>query len=164
MPFVLFSYCFNLLAMGIYYFNKNSCLDSTHTVMQTWETFVASFFLWSLLSCDCGVSALVGSAGRGNESLVDWTRCEVSPGLLASPLCPCGGRSPRLPPLPPLLPPPAFSALSSEGFGSPSIVPAGLGPQRRGVRVRRSKLGPSRFWFLYHFQTQMKGIVLFIAL
>lgn len=96
LPFVLLPYCSNLLAMGIYYFNNNSCLDSTRTIKRVWKTFVAALFLDTTLSSDSGDS-IAGSAGLGKRSLEGWAQCVGLSGLHASP------PHPVLPPLPHLL-------------------------------------------------------------
>lgn len=56
LSFVHFPHCFKMFAIGIYYFNKNSCLHSIHAIMQIWKTFVASLFFCNMLNCASGYS------------------------------------------------------------------------------------------------------------
>ena len=159
LPLVPLPYCFKLLAMGIYYFNKNSCLDSTHTIKQVWTTFVASLFLDNMRSCDPGDSILAGSAGLGRRSLEGQTQ------YVGLPRFAC------------LSPPPHVSTTTSSPDHCYVAPPS---PKRElqflhfpchggsyssyGVQIGLGRQDPQRFWFLYHLQTQKKGVCLLIAL
>lgn len=72
--FVLFYIALIFFAMGIYYFNKNSCLDSNHTIMKMCKTSVASLFLCNVFNCAYGDSVVVGIIGLENRSLMDQTQ------------------------------------------------------------------------------------------
>lgn len=169
LSFVHFPHCFNIFAMGIYYFNKNSCLHSTHTIMQICKTCVVSFFLCNMLNCASGDAIRVGSVEQRNGNPVHQTQYMGLP-WFAWPYLPLppgrmfNGSSQPLLPLPHLLTLPAISAF-------PKVrVPANAPVACHG---RSYSSSGDQIWFnksnedsgsSSHFQTQIKGIFLLTAL